>query len=195
MKTKRCIKCLKDKPLSAFYGESHCADNLRPDCKLCNNVKTRNFLKQQHILYPWKRYFIGIKQRCNNSTNTAYKYYGGRGIKCLITEEELKELWFRDKAYNLKRPSIDRENNSGHYEFSNCRFIELVENIAKDSSVSISQYDLDGNFIRTWNSAHDVTRAIHIQQQNISKVLTGKRSTAGGYKWKYAPIGANNETT
>ena len=66
-----------------------------------------------------------------NKNRKDYKEYGGRGIKCLITEEELKELWFRDKAYLMTKPSIDREDNNGHYEFLNCSFIELSKNIAK----------------------------------------------------------------
>ena len=88
-------------------------------------------MKEQRLLEPWKFILKYIKQRCNNKNRKDYKEYGGRGIKCLITEEELKELWFRDKAYLMTKPSIDREDNNGHYEFLNCSFIELSKNIAK----------------------------------------------------------------
>ncbi len=73
---------------------------------------------------PWKSTFYYIKGRCEQTYNPRYYRYGQRGIKCLITEEELKTLWFRDKAYLLDWPSIDRKNNDGNYEFNNCRYIE-----------------------------------------------------------------------
>ena len=78
--------------------------------------------------FPWKGVLKNIKQRCNNSNNPKYKNYGGRGIKCLITAKELKKLWFKNKAYNLNWPSIDRKDNDGHYKLINCRFIEMVKN-------------------------------------------------------------------
>lgn len=74
--------------------------------------------------FPWAKTYSGIKARCNNKNNKYFK----RGIKCLITSDELKALWFRDKGFLLERPSIDRIDNNGNYEFSNCRYIELSEN-------------------------------------------------------------------
>ncbi len=76
----------------------------------------------------WKKTISGIKSRCTNKNSPSYPRYGGRGIKCLITESELKTLWIRDKANNLKRPSIDRIDNDGDYIFNNCRFIETSLN-------------------------------------------------------------------
>lgn len=78
--------------------------------------------------YPWRRFLYWIRNRCNNPNNYSYGSYGGKGIKCLLSMEDLENLWFRDKAYELNHPSIDRKNNKGHYEFDNCQFIEHVIN-------------------------------------------------------------------
>ena len=77
--------------------------------------------------------------RCTNPKQPAYRWYGKRGIKCLISSEEIRELWFRDKAYLMKHPSIDRIDSDGNYEISNCRFIEKSENIRKASRESFEK--------------------------------------------------------
>lgn len=74
-----------------------------------------------------------IKYRCNNLKDKKYKYYGGKGIKCFLSREDLILLWERDKADNLKQPSIDRKDGNSHYEFNNCQFIEMAENRIKRS--------------------------------------------------------------
>jgi len=72
------------------------------------------YMKIYNKKYPWKHRLVLIKLRCNNPQDKAYKWYGKRGIKCLITEEEIKKLWFRDKAYLMLRPTIDRKDNNGN---------------------------------------------------------------------------------
>lgn len=72
-----------------------------------------------------------IKQRCSNPNSTGYNRYGGRGIGFLITVHDIIKLWYRDRAWKLNSPSLDRKNNDGHYTFDNCRFIESVDNSKK----------------------------------------------------------------
>lgn len=73
--------------------------------------------------HPWIYSFYYARNRCR----PGHKYHS-KGIKCLFTKEEVKELWFRDKASKMKRPSIDRKDSSGDYTKDNCRFIELSVN-------------------------------------------------------------------
>lgn len=73
---------------------------------------------------PWWVYWLNAKSRCSCKNRNWRK----RGIKCLITLNEIKQLWFRDNAELLKIPSLDRIDNNGDYSFSNCRFIEHSEN-------------------------------------------------------------------
>lgn len=80
--------------------------------------------REYYKKFPWLRTFQGINSRCNNPNEKAYPRYGGRGIKNILTQEDIRFLWFRDGAYLMKCPSIDREDNDGNYTMENCQFIE-----------------------------------------------------------------------
>ena len=82
--------------------------------------KTRNVL-------PWSLAYRSIRARCVYGAHGS-KYYEGAGIKCKIRPIELKELYFRDKAWTLTKPSIDRINPDGHYEVKNLQWIEEADN-------------------------------------------------------------------
>lgn len=108
--------------------------------KIIKKMKLWHIKNKQHVLeynrlqrlqFPWRYKLASIKTRCTNKKEPVYKYYGGRGILCLLTESDLKNMWIRDQAFLMERPSIDRIDNDGNYEFSNCRFIESTENISK----------------------------------------------------------------
>ena len=59
--------------------------------------------------------------------------------------------------------------------------------IGKDnkSSVSVKQYDLNGNFIKEWDSIADITRQLGISHSLITNTCQGKQKTSHGYIWKY----------
>lgn len=50
---------------------------------------------------------------------------------------------------------------------------------------AIDQYDLDGNYIKTWESISSIERELNIKSTHISRVCRGKRKTTGGYIFKY----------
>ena len=149
------------------------------------------YQKEQRIKFPWKFTLVDIKTRCDNKNSTFYSFYGGRGIKCLITTDELKELWFRDKAYLLKQPSIDRIDNDGNYCIENCRYIEKGLNSAERnkriSSKPILQFDLQGNFIKEWASATDASKALSLNNSHIGECAKNYKNIkqSGGYIWRY----------
>jgi len=54
----------------------------------------------------------------------------------------------------------------------------------KTISIKINQYDLNDNFIKTWNSINEAVRFYNGNTQ-ICQCCKGKRKYASGYKWKY----------
>lgn len=84
-----------------------------------------------HGLNRWYRPYYYAYRRCTDVNHRTYSSYGGRGIKFVLTKDEAKILYKRDNGIELETPSLDREDPDGHYEFSNCRYVEWKENHAR----------------------------------------------------------------
>ena len=75
----------------------------------------------------------GIKSRCNSLGNTAYKYYGGKGIS-VCKEWNNNYPTFRKWALNNGYKNglvLDRINPDENYEPSNCQWITKTANAKK----------------------------------------------------------------
>ena len=94
-------------------------------------IKNMLMLRRRKKLQPWLSHYDCARTRCLNKKRSTYARYGGRGIEFRMVKDDFKKMWFRDKAYKMKMPSVDRIDNDGHYEFSNCRFIEHSKNCTK----------------------------------------------------------------
>ena len=49
----------------------------------------------------------------------------------------------------------------------------------------VDQYDLDGNFIKSWESISKAEKELNLKGTHISKVCRGRGKTTGGYVFKY----------
>ena len=90
--------------------------------------KMREYRIISKILTPWMVSHRAAKARCNNPNHNRFRWYGAKGIKFLMTTDDFKFLWFRDRAHEMKSPTIDRIDSTGNYELSNCRFLERKDN-------------------------------------------------------------------
>ena len=67
--------------------------------------------------------------------------------------------------------------------------ITVKENMTKainSLKKEIEQYDLENNYIRSWDSISDASREYNIDPTNIKNACKGKYKTSCGYIWKYA---------
>ena len=76
----------------------------------------------------------------------------------------------------------------------NCNYGTRNKRISKSNinnekkTKKVNQYDLQGNFIKTWNSIKEISEKLGICNSHIGDCCKGiyGRKTSGGYKWKYA---------
>ena len=77
--------------------------------------------------------WISIKDRCFNLKEPAFKYYGGRGIT-ICPEWKNNYLAFKKWALSSgykNNLTIDRVDNNGNYEPTNCQWLTKRENAKK----------------------------------------------------------------
>jgi len=59
-----------------------------------------------------------------------------------------------------------------------------LEKLSSSMKISICQYNLQGEFIKEWESAKDVENFLSIKRTHIRACCRGVRKTAGGFVWK-----------
>jgi hypothetical protein len=71
--------------------------------------------------------WAAILQRCGNSNNSSYPNYGGRGISVCDRWRDSFEAFLSDMGQRPKGCWIERKNNNGNYEPSNCVWATPLE--------------------------------------------------------------------
>ena len=116
---------------------------------LNKNIK----LSDNRIYGVWE----GMKARCYNPNNSAYKRYGGRGIK-VCEEWKNNSMSFIEWAYKngyddkakYKQCTLDRIDNNGDYSPENCRWITQKQNSRNMNRCHIVEYQGEKKNWLTW---------------------------------------------
>jgi hypothetical protein len=124
---RECKRCHLVKPITEFHKNKPSLLGRLRICNKCSNKRDHVTHRSRYFSsYPWAKHFKRAKERCK-----PWGGYSKRGCQFTITLEDVRFIWFRDKAFNMKKPSIDRKDSSRGYAFDNIRFIEFSKNIRR----------------------------------------------------------------
>ena len=121
---------------------------------------------------------IGVEDRENiaiistNGSSIKHALFNIKRCKNVIVRNiEFNELWEWDDVKD--NSDLSKEQLNKHKQYNH----KLV-----------NQYDLNGNYIATYNSIRDATESCGRDRKSacIWAVLNNRQNTAYGYKWKYA---------
>lgn len=123
-------------------------------------------------------------QLCSNGIRKTYK------IHRLVAKAfpEICGEWFEGCAVNHKdeNPSNNAATNLEVCDWTyNNNYGHRKEKDAKSKSTPVSQYTLDGVFIRDWNSSMDIERELGIYHKSVSNCCKGIFSQTHGYIFKF----------
>lgn len=123
--------------------------------------------------------WLNMKQRCRNSSQQAYKNYGKRGIK--VCDEWFNDFvvfrdWAMDNGY-ADDLQIDRIDNDGNYEPSNCHFVTCAKNNRNKRNNKLNQ--VSANQIREfyemgWWTQNELAKEFGVSRPNVGYIIRGQ---------------------
>lgn len=121
----------------------------------CYNRQLAAKRLRTHGLSKTKLYITwsNMKNRCYNPNNKRYNRYGERGI--IVCEEWLNDFeafakWAQSNGYS-KNLTVDRIDNDGNYEASNCRWVDATQQANNRSNTIYIELNGRRQTIKKWS--------------------------------------------
>ena len=115
----------------------------------------------------------GIKKRCYDKKNKSFKYYGAKNITISpIWKDNFKSFydWAMDNGYQ-EDLTIDRIDNNGNYEPSNCRWKTSKEQANNRTTCRYLTYNGETHTVTEWAEITNIPRHRIYCRLNANKPL------------------------
>ena len=160
------------------YGSVQSCGCLQRDA--VREAVTKHGMSRTKIYKIWQ----AMIQRCNNPKSTAYKYYGGRGIKVCERWHSF-ENFYEDVGDPPKGKSLDRwPNNDGDYEPANWRWATKIEQANNTKALKLFLAFGPYDQIEIANNQHIFAKKWKLIPGHISDCLLGKRKKHKGWEFQ-----------
>lgn len=129
-------------------------------------------LSYRHKIY---RTWLNMRQRCRNSNNPDYAYYGGRGISVCAEWDDFG-VFMKDMGMPPNNMTIERLDVNGNYEPSNCVWATRKEQSRNTRATSMITYDGVTKPLADWAdeigmSFANLYKRIHTRGWDIDRAL------------------------
>jgi hypothetical protein len=134
---------------------------------------------------------ISLSHKKNNFLPTKAIESNKIKVNQFTLEGEFVKTWNSiteaSKSLNLKNISgiidvcLGKRFKSANFRWS---YTDKLPNY-RTKTLSVKQYDLNGNFIKEWESISIASKTLIIDSSTIRKICNGRGKTAGGFKWSY----------
>lgn len=118
--------------------------------------------------YTW----TGMKNRCLNPRNRAWKNYGGRGIKVCVRWLESYQNFRVDMGPKPPGATLERINNNGNYTPSNCRWATRKEQTGNTRRVRLITFQGVTKPCGWWADRYGIPRTTVITRLNLGWGIT-----------------------
>ena len=164
-----CIENCNNKAIAKGYCRKHYI-------KFKNYGNPLHTITEQHGMWNTPEYkaWVAMIQRCTNSNNKGYHYYGGRGIMVCDRWRKSFIAFFKDMG---ERPfleaQIDREKNNLGYYKENCRWVTSVVNSQNQRTTKLTMEK--AREIRNSNlSKKELSLIYGVCEGNIGRIISNK---------------------
>lgn len=129
-------------------------------------------------------YYIGLYDSYKNGYNSTIGGEGSRGFK--LSEESRHKISIHGRG--IKKPvgfgdKISKARKGKKFSEETKRKLSQAK---KNKGSQIIQYNLRGEYLKTWANIDEVTSALKVSRESIAGCCRGKSKSAHSYLWRYA---------